>query len=113
MGTYTLSQPIDEKDVFGPLIDNLYGTLNSLKKQPSCEVLLYLCGHGIDPGNRCLIPGELRPHPARKSLKYIEPGDWYPKKKEDGESKANKELDTFYEKCVKKIGASKEPLGFM
>ena len=103
----TLSQPIDEKVVFGPLINNLYIILNSLKNRPSCEVLLYLCGHGIDPGNRCLIPDDLRPHPARESLETIEPGNWYPKEDE------LTYLGTFYGKCVKLFGASEKPLGFM
>ena len=73
---------ITEPEVIGPLVTKLYITLNSLKTQGPCEVLLYLSGHGVDPGNICLVPSAMKPHPTRPTrpehdLREIEPQEWY------------------------------------
>ena len=67
-----LSEHIDEPDVFGPLVNNLYDQLASLETRQSCEFLLYLSGHGIDPDNVCLVPDIIKPHPARADLQERE-----------------------------------------
>ena len=76
-----LEKAVDELDVFGPLVTNLYDKLYSysLKTRGQCEVLLYLSGHGIDPGNICLVPSAMKPHPTRSEhdLREIDPEKWY------------------------------------
>ena len=72
-----LEEAVDEPDVFGPLVNNLYDKLNSysLKTRGQCEVLLYLSGHGLDPGNICLVPSAMKPHPTRPEydLREVDP----------------------------------------
>ena len=77
----SLSMVIDEPDVFGPLVNNLYDKLNSysLKTCGPCEVLLYLSSHGLDSGNICLVPSAMKPHSTRSEhdLREIDPDKWY------------------------------------
>ena len=101
-----ISMSIDEPDVFGPLVTNLYETLTGLKSQPICEVLLYLSGHGMDPGNLCLIPDIIKPHPARDDLRDKDPAQCYTDECQQDY------LRTFYE-AFRKIEAYKGPLGFV
>ena len=112
MGKSGLSQDITQPVVFGPLINNLCDTLNSLEKRGPCEILLYLSGHGMDPGNICLVPDTIKPHPSRNSLRDTDPGNWYP----DPTGPATWEqeyLSRFYNACVNAIGACEKPLGFV
>ena len=55
MSEAMLSQDITEPVVFGPLINDFYGMLYTLKRRlergESCEMLLYLSGHGMKPCN--------------------------------------------------------------
>ena len=101
---------IDEPEVFGPLVVGLYTTLNRLENpmRRSCEVLLYLSGHGIDPGNIGLVPNSIKPHPARVDLRIEEPDQWYT-------HEAEQYLDEFYRHCADShvISAYKGPLGFV
>ena len=62
-----LEEAVVEPDVFGPLVNELYDKINSfsLKTRGACEVLLYLSGHGMDPGNICLVPEAMKPHLTR------------------------------------------------
>ena len=105
---------ITESSVMGPLVNNLYGILTSLKLRPTCEVLLYLSGHGIDPGNICLVPDAMRPHPTRPDhdLREIDPDKWY---KYDGALFADAEryLEEFYCKYANAFGDYSGPLGFV
>ena len=111
-GETLLSQSITEPDVLGPLVDNLYGTLNSLERRGPCEILLYLSGHGMDPGNICLVPDTIKPHPSRNNLRGTDPGHWYPNP--PGPATSEQEyLSGFYNACVNAIGACEKPLGFV
>ena len=110
MGKSVLSQDITQPEVFGPLINTLYGTLDSLEKRGPCEILLYLSGHGMDPDNICLVPDTIKPHPSRNNLG--DPGHWYPDP--TGPATSEQEyLRTFYIACVNAIGACEKPLGFV
>ena len=105
-----LSDPIDEPDVLGPLFDHFYRSLSELSSSnASCEVLLYLSGHGLDPGNICLLPDAMRPHPARNDLR----DDLQYRYNQDEEGY----LDEFYKACARanddKLAVSSTPLGFV
>ena len=101
-----LSESIDQAEVLGPLVENLYIMLDSLKRRQSCEMLLYLSGHGMDPGNLCLIPDVIKPHPARDDLRDKDPAQCYTDKCQQDY------LRTFYE-AFRKLEAYKGPLGFV
>ena len=102
----SLSQPITQPAVLGPLIDNLYGTLESLKTRTRCELLLYLSGHGLGPDNICRFPDAKKPHPAMADLRSKDAAQCYPDEcKQDY-------LSRFYE-AFRKIEAYKGPLGFV
>ena len=110
-----LSQPIVEKDVFGPLVNKLYETLAILKSQPTCEVLLYLSGHGMDPGNICLVPDKMKPHPTRSEhdLTNRSPAEWY---KYGNHTEAKEEevyLEEFYCEYANVFREYSKPLGFV
>ena len=121
MAQSLLSQSIDESEVFGPLVNYLHRTLASLKKpdpqsdqreRRSCEILLYLSGHGTNPGNLCLVPNRLKPHPARKGLNEMDAENWYVY--EDSAKKKEEEfLCAFYEAVVGVVGEYRGPLGFV
>ena len=55
MSEAMLSQDITQPAVFGPLINHFNGMLYTLKRRlergESCEMLLYLSGHGMNPRN--------------------------------------------------------------
>ena len=109
-----LSMSIDEEDVFGPLVTKLYETLARLKSQPTCEVLLYLSGHGMDPGNICLVPKAMKPHPTRSEhdLREIDPDNWY-EYNDDEAKEAERCLEEFYCKYAEAFGDYSGPLGFV
>ena len=101
-----LSESIDQGEVLGPLVENLYIMLDSLERRQSCELLLYLSGHGMDPGNLCLIPDTIKPHPARDDLRCKDPAQCYTDECQQDY------LRTFYE-AFHKLEAYKGPLGFV
>ena len=109
---------ITEPEVIGPLVNNLYSTLNSLKtRRGPCEVLLYLSGHGIDPGNICLVPSAMKPNPTRPTrpehdLRELEPHEWY-KYKYSLEKDAERYLEEFYCKYANAFREYSKPLGFV
>ena len=109
---------ITEPEVIGPLVNNLYSTLTSLKTlRGPCEVLLYLSGHGIDLGNICLVPDAMKPHPTRPTwsehdLRHLEPHKWY-KYKDSLEKDAESYLEAFYCKYAEAFGDYSGPLGFV
>ena len=107
---FRLERFIKDRELFGPLVDDLYETLNRLENRMrgSCEVLLYLSGHGIDPGNIGLVPNSIKPHPARVDLRIEEPDQWYT-------HEAEQYLDEFYRHCANShvISAYRGPLGFV
>ena len=109
-----LSEHIDEPEVFGPLVNNLYDKLANLERRQSCEFLLYLSGHGMDPGNICLVPDAMRPHPTRPEhdLRAIDPKNWYKYPDHEAEC-AELYLDAFYRACSDAIGSKVVPLGFV
>ena len=101
-----LSESIDQAEVLGPLVVSLYNMLAKLESQPIYEVLLYLSGHGMDPGNLCLIPDTIKPHPARDDLRDKDPIQCYTDECQQDY------LRTFYE-AFRRIEAYKGPLGFV
>ena len=100
LGGGLLSQSITEPDVFGPPVNVFHQVLVTMSNRPSCEMLLYISGHGMDPGNICLIPNAIKPHPARKDLHIHKPNECYFVKSEE------KYLSEFYQICNKAIGTS-------
>ena len=112
MGKSGLSQDITQPVVFGRLINNLCDTLDSLEKRGPCEILLYLSGHGMDPGNICIVPDTIKPHPSRVDLEENDRSQWYPDPS-DPDKLEQKYLRTFYTACVNAIGACEKPLGFV
>ena len=91
-----LNEPIDDPEVFGPLINQFLSTLYTLKTRPTpCEILLYLSGHGLEPGNIILIPDTLYAHPARKDLKLEPVETWYTSNKDE-----QKYMVDFYKECM-------------
>ena len=109
-----LFQPITQPALLGPLINSLYTYLDSLKKRVRCEFLLYLSGHGIDPGNICLVPKAMKPHPTRPEhdLREIDPDKWY-KYKDALFADAERYLEEFYRKYAQVFGVHNGPLGFV
>ena len=109
-----LSQSITQSAILGPLINELYSALLILKILGPCEVLLYLSGHGLDPGNICLVPGTMRPHPTRSEhdLREIDPDKWY-ESKYDEVKEAERYLEAFYCKYAEAFGDYSGPLGFV
>ena len=128
-----LDKAVDEPDVFGPLVNRLYDKLNSnsLKSRGPCEVLLYLSGHGMDPGNICLVPKAMKPHPTRPTrpehdLREIDPDKWYEYDYLYQEAigaecdylyqeaiGAERYLKDFYRKYAQVFGVHNGPLGFV
>ena len=76
---------------------------------------LYLSGHGMDPGNICLVPRAMKPHPTRSEhdLRQIHPDMWYKYPSNPVVNEAELYLDKFYHACSDVIGSKKEPLGFV
>ena len=114
-----LEEAVDEPDVFGPLVNELYGKLYSysLKTCGPCEVLLYLSSHGLDPGNICLVPSAMKPHPTRSEhdLTKIDPEKWY-KYNDRSMQEANQAesyLENFYHNYATVITKHNGPLGFV
>ena len=92
-----LSETLDDPDVFGPLIDQFLSTLNILRDpmHPSCEILLYLSGHGLEPGNIILVPDTLYAHPAREDLQRKPVEEWYTSNIDE-----QKYMVDFYNRCM-------------
>ena len=111
-----LEETVDEPDVFGPLVNRLYEKLNSnsLKSRGPCEVLLYLSGHGMDPGNLCLVPSAMKPHPTRSEhdLRIIDSDKWY-EYKDSVENDAERYLEEFYCEYANAFREHSKPLGFV
>eukprot|EP00118_Oscarella_pearsei_P019749 m.211331 g.211331 ORF g.211331 m.211331 type:complete len:706 (+) comp39758_c0_seq5:329-2446(+) len=53
------------------------------KEEKARQVLLYLSGHGLHPGNVGLLNNKLKPHPANKSLEEEHDNHWLSKDEED------------------------------
>lgn len=95
-----LSESIDDPEVFGPLINNFHDKLYSLKDRPSSEILLYISGHGLEPGNISLIPDTIYAHPAREDLQITPVEEWYTSNNEQAY------MIEFYQVCRNLCGAS-------
>ena len=94
-----LNEPIDNPEVFGPLINQFLSTLYTLKTRPTpCEILLYLSGHGLEPGNIILVPDTLDAHPAQKDLQLEPVETWYTSNKDE-----QKYVVDFYKVCMRVI----------
>lgn len=92
-----LDEPINTPDVFGTLINQFLSTLCTLKDRPTpCEILLYLSGHGLEPGNIILVPDTLYAHPAREDLQVEPVEKWYTHN--EGEQKY---MVDFYKECMR------------
>ena len=77
MGKTDLSQDITQPTLLGTLVNNLYLTLEGLKRMPSCEVLLYLSGHGTNPQSISALPRDAKPHPDCRRTSIYEKSQQY------------------------------------
>ena len=87
-------EPVNQPESITSLVDNFYQILCRLQfhEEPH-EILLYISGHGLHPGNIGLIPDGISAHPAHADLDKLSTEQC----KEEGYMYLSK----FYEACCK------------